>query len=435
MSAPPLTLGELAEVLDQIGGFEARPFVAVAVSGGPDSMALAILADRWARQRGGEAWALTVDHRLRPESVAEAQTVAEWLAARAIPHEVLVWADKKPASGIQQAARAARYRLLAGWCRERGCLHLLTAHHREDQAETHLIRRRAGSGIDGLAGMSAVREMPGLRLVRPLLQVPKARLLALLAAEHQPFLSDPSNQNPVFERSRLRQCGDALADAALGRLNAELRDLGRQRIAREHALDALLACAVRLHPAGFAVLDPSAIDRVEVELADRLLGRVARCIGGAPYPLRRARIERLRAGLMDRPERARTLGGCRFVPWRGQVLVLRELAGAAPPARIEPGARVTWDRRFAVELPHRAGGAVTLGYLGQAGAVGHANRPATTERGDLPRLAHPVLPAIWDEAGLLAVPHLGYRRAGTADLPVLAFRPANPLSDAGFTVV
>src|SRR5438552_7537765 len=119
-SPAPLTLGELADALDCIGGFEARPLVAVAVSGGPDSMALAILADRWARQRGGQAWALTVDHRLRPESAAEAQTVAEWLSARAIPHEILVWADEKPASGIQEAARAARYRLLAGWCRERG---------------------------------------------------------------------------------------------------------------------------------------------------------------------------------------------------------------------------------------------------------------------------------------------------------------------------
>src|SRR5204863_19023 len=206
----------------------------------------------------------------------------DWLAARAIPHEVLVWSEAKPASGIQEAARAARYRLLAGWCRERGCLHLLTAHHREDQAETHLIRRRAGSGVEGLAGMAALRELRGLRLVRPLLQVPKARLVALLAAERQPFLSDPSNRNPVFERSRL--------------------------------------------------------------------------------------------------------------------LVLRELAGAAAPLRIEPGARVIWDRRFSVELPRPSGGAVTLGYLGQAGAIGRANRLAEAVRGDLPRLVYPVLPAIWDEA-------------------------------------
>src|SRR5438067_8728243 len=126
------------------------------------------------------------------------------MAARGIEHHVLAWSGPKPATGVQEAARAARYRLLAEWCRAQGCLHLLTAHHREDQAETHLIRRRAGSGIDGLAGMAAVRELPGCRLVRPLLSVPRARLAALLAAEGQPFLQDPSTLNPAFERARLR---------------------------------------------------------------------------------------------------------------------------------------------------------------------------------------------------------------------------------------
>src|SRR5205823_2951019 len=152
--------------------FEARPRLAVAVSGGPDSMALLLLADRWARQRGGEAWGLTVDHGLRPESAGEARIVAGWLAARGMAHEILVWSGDKPATGIQEAAREARYALLAGWCRAHGILHLLTAHHREDQAETYLIRRRAGSGVDGLAAMSAVRELPGCRIVRPLLSVP-----------------------------------------------------------------------------------------------------------------------------------------------------------------------------------------------------------------------------------------------------------------------
>ena len=213
MSAAPLTLGELGAALAAIGGFDARPFIAVAVSGGPDSLALTILADRWARERGGRLAALTVDHQLRSESAEEARLVGGWLAARGIAHHVLVWTNTKPATGIQKAARAARYHLLAEWCRAQGCLHLLTAHHREDQAETSLIRRRAGSGIDGLAGMSAVREMPGIRLVRPLLGVAKARLVALLTAERQPFFSDPSNRNPVFERARLRV--DASADDQL----------------------------------------------------------------------------------------------------------------------------------------------------------------------------------------------------------------------------
>jgi tRNA(Ile)-lysidine synthase len=198
MAAIPLMLAQLGAALDAIGGFEAQPFIAVAVSGGPDSLALTILADRWARERGGQLTALTVDHRLRPESAHEARIVGEWLAGRGIAHHVLVWDEAKPKTGIQEAARAARYRLLAGWCRAQGCLHLLTAHHREDQVETHLIRRRAGSGADGLAGMSAVREMAGLRLVRPLLAVPKARLIAALEGEGQPFISDPSNLNPDF---------------------------------------------------------------------------------------------------------------------------------------------------------------------------------------------------------------------------------------------
>ena len=421
-------MAELAAAFDAIGGFEARPFVAAGVSGGPDSLALTILADRWMRERGGRLAALTVDHGLRPESAGEAQAVAGWMAARGIEHHVLAWSGPKPATGIQEAARAARYGLLAEWCRAQGCLHLLTAHHREDQAETYLIRKRAGSGIDGLAGMSALRELAGVRLVRPLLAVPKARLTALLETERQPFLSDPSNRNPVFERARLRR------DTAVGdveRLSAELRDYGRQRIARERQLDRLLGSAVTLHPAGFAIIDSLALEHAEAELGDRLLGRVALCIGGAAYPLRRERVSHLRAALLECAERARTLGGCRFIPWRGRLLVIRELSRAASPVRLILGTELFWDRRFGVTAPPHGASKPMLGYLGQSGM----RRVVDRDDGGLPRLAHPVLPALWDETGLIAVPHLGYFRAGATDLPRIAFHPVNRLSHAGFTVV
>ena len=201
---------ELDAALTAIGGFEPRPLLAVAASGGPDSLALAILADRWARERGGVAWALVVDHRLRPESAAEARQVAGWLSARAIPHTVLVWDGDKPATGIQEAARSARYRLLAEWCAERGCLHLLTAHHRDDQVETFLIRRRAKSGVDGLAGMSAVRELPHLRLVRPLLGIPKTRLRGLSCCRRPGIFAGPQQS-----QSGLRAFTDSDGDADL----------------------------------------------------------------------------------------------------------------------------------------------------------------------------------------------------------------------------
>lgn len=423
----PLTGVEFAAMLDHIGGVEARPRLAVGVSGGPDSMALVLLAAGWARERSGEVTALIVDHGLRPESAEEAETVAGWLGGRAIPHEILCWRGPKPTSGLQEAAREARYRLLAEWCRARGVLHLLVAHHHQDQAETHLIRRRAASGPDGLAAMSAVRELVGVRLLRPLLAVPKARLAALLDAEGQPFLRDPSNLSPNFERGRLRAAAQPGFD---GELADQIQNYGARRVAREAALDRLLANAVALHPAGFAALDPAGLSDAEPELAERLLGRLAACIGVSRYPPRRVRLAGLRAGIVEQPERALTLGGCRFVPWRGQVLVLREAVAAEPPRSLAPGTAVLWDRRFAVVSPATAANGLTLGYLGQYRGPG-------IERDDdlLPRLVHPVLPALWDDRGLAAIPHLGWRRHGVAALPTLQFCAATPLTRASFTVV
>jgi tRNA(Ile)-lysidine synthase len=427
---PPLTLAELDAALSGIGGFEPRPLIAVGVSGGPDSLALAMLAHRWAQARGGEAWALIVDHGLRPESAVEADTVGNWLVALGIPHAVLVWRDEKPVTGIQEAARAARYRLLAEWCAARGCLHLLTAHHREDQAETYAIRRRAGSGGDGLAGMTAVRELAGVRLVRPLLGVPKARLKAFLAAEGQQYLDDPSNRNPVFERSRLRlETRGEEIDAALAAVGAN----AAARIRREGGLAALLARAVSLHPAGFALIDLELIAAAD-GLGELALGRIASTLGGAAYPIRRERLARLRRAFREAPMRARTLGGCRFVPWRGRVLALREAARTAPPLSLTPGEAVLWDKRFAATLPATAPGPVSIGALGAEGVITLGHEPID-DGNPLPRLAYPALPAVWDDNGLAAVPHLCWRRATTVCVPALTFRPLVSLSSAGFTVV
>jgi tRNA(Ile)-lysidine synthase len=435
-SAGPLTIPEFDAALGSFACFENRPFLAVAVSGGPDSLALAILADRWARERRGEICALTVDHRLRPESGAEVQQLRSWLSARAIRHEVLVWSGEKPTTGIQKAARVARYRLLAGWCREHGCLHLLTAHHRDDQIETHLIRRRAHSGLDGLAGMSVIRELADCRIVRPLLAFSKDRLVAFLNAEGQPFVTDPSNTNPAFERSRLRHGEGIMASTTeFSGLLAEIRRLGTRRAAREHELDRALAQSLSLHPAGFAVFDPGIMLAISNELAERMLNAIVATIGGTRYPSRRERIARLRGVLDGALKRAHTLGGCRFVHWRDRVLVMRELVSAAKPARLTPGERIVWDRRFEVILPADSIGPVTIGYLGAAGLVQFNRRDARRPQGPLPRLLFPILPATWDEDGIMSVPHLGYSRDEVSALPQFLFRPVNPLTQAGFVVV
>jgi tRNA(Ile)-lysidine synthase len=435
VSEQPLGVAELGGALDRLACFESAPFVAVAVSGGPDSLALAILADRWARSLRGEVCALSVDHRLRPESGAEIRRLGDWLLARKIRHEVLVWEGKKPATGIQEAAREVRYRLLAQWCREHGCLHLLTAHHREDQAETHLIRRAAHSGDAGLAGMSAVRELDWCRILRPLLGIPKARLAATLAAEGQPFITDPSNRDPAFARARLRACATAMPDGDLAAVLDTVGRLGRERTAREGARDSLLARAVSVHPAGFAALDCAPLLAAPAEIAEQALGSIVAMLGGGLYQPRRRRVSRLLRVLAGDADGGYTLAGCRFVSWRGRHLVLRELAAAASPARISPGMSLLWDWRFEVALPATAAGPVTLDYLDEIGVAELNSRAPELSRTGLPLLVRPILPALWDEDGIAGVPHLGYRREGVSLLPELVFRPVKSLSDAGFAVV
>ncbi|MGX7742378.1 tRNA lysidine(34) synthetase TilS [Rhodopseudomonas parapalustris] len=187
--------------------WKAVPAILLAVSGGPDSLALMWLAARWRRalKRGPALFVATVDHGLRPEAAQEARAVKRLAASLDLQHRTLRWLGAKPASGIQAAARAARYPLLAGAAKRAGATHIMTAHTRDDQAETVLMRLSRGSGIAGLAAMARETERDGVVLVRPLLDVPKARLLATLAKAGIGFATDPSNVDPRFARPRWRE--------------------------------------------------------------------------------------------------------------------------------------------------------------------------------------------------------------------------------------
>ena len=429
-----------------LGPFEPAPRVAVAVSGGPDSLALCLLADRWARAKGGAVFGLTVDHGLRPESGAEAAQVRRWLAARGLAHRTLRWKSARPATGIQEQTRAARLALLTGWCRRAGVLHLLLGHQREDQAETALQRLVRGSGIDGLAAMAPVRLAlepagGGVRLLRPLLPVSRAALIATLARWDQPWIDDPTNRDTSHARPRL--------SAALARLEAE--GLSAERLAKataraakdRAALDSictdLLAACARPSPAGFVTLDPDVLRRAPPALAQRALSCVVVTVSGAPYPPRQERLERLAHRLLGDDVKAATLGGCRVVPLRdGRIVVCREAVAASSVRPIKPGESVLWDNRFVVSLGRSVGsGPYVVRRLGTDGLAQartmarKAGMPLTTDR--VPAPARPALPALFDLDGLLAAPHLGFKRtapqseAGTAKFS-MSFRPSRPLA-------
>ena len=431
-------------LMDRLGGFEKRPTVAVAVSGGADSMALAILANRWARQRRGKIVALTVDHGLRAGSRAEAKEAHRQLTSRGIDCMLLVWRGNKPKSGVQAAARDARYRLMAQWCRRHSVLHLLVAHHREDQAETILHRLARTSGVDGLAGMAAVHELPDIRLLRPCLSLPRDRLRAVLLKHKIGWAEDPSNEDRGYARVRLRALLPILASEGMNAaaLSGTAHRMAGARAGLEADTASFLSAHAALFPEGYARFDRAAFSAADPEIARRVLIALLTTIGGNIYPPRHASLETLcedirqHGGKAPR-SRARTLGGCRIVPAGADFLICRE-AGRCEVLTAPQGTSLLWDKRFFVRLPGDGSplaGTYTIKSLGETGWAEIQHKINDPLAGFLPKSVRLALPAIHKRGRLVAVPHLEYYNAGSFSDADVRFMPVKPATSAGFPVV
>jgi tRNA(Ile)-lysidine synthase len=402
-----------AAAMDRLGPFEANPSLAVAVSGGADSMALAILAFDWVRRRGGSARALVVDHGLRPGSGDEARITVERLERIGVAGRILRLSDLRHGSALAERARIMRYKVLTDACAEAGILHLLLGHHAADQVETLAMRVLRSSQTHGLAGMSALRETAGVRLIRPLLRIGPTMLRQLLTERDVGWVEDPSNQDLRALRPRLR---DALSSApqAATDLSDALRSVGNLRRREEEAIAAELVRRATIRPEGFALLSPGRI-------GPAALRSLVQTIAGACYPPGHAQITELAA----RP-RAATVAGVRiFSAGRlgDGMLVVREEAAIGAPVPASHG--LIWDRRFRVVARR---GVPTGASIGKLGA------DATRFRGcsDLPSAILRTLPAIRIGEVLASVPHLGYDGPAN-DLPMtLLFAPEKPAAGPGF---
>ncbi len=322
-------------------GLEFAPALLLAISGGPDSMAMLLLAARWAARLGGGAPALhvaTVDHGLRLAARDEASLVAAAATRLGLPHATLAWEGQKPSTRIQERARVARYALLAAHARAVGATHVLTAHHADDQAETVLMRLARGSGLAGLAGMRReTRLAPDIVLVRPLLETPKADLVALCRAEGIAVADDPSNHDPAYARTRLRAAAPALAD--LGLDSATLARLARRAVRADAALEAevdrIEALVCRSMPDGRCAMLGAGRD-LQLEILLRLVRRAIEATVPAGGAIRLERLESLTEAVavalaQGRPHRA-TLGGARIVLDVAGTLTIDQ----APPRRPPP---------------------------------------------------------------------------------------------------
>lgn len=385
MTPDPLVLTLRAHLAESLG---AGP-IGLAVSGGGDSMALMHLA----AAAGIRAEVATVDHRLRPEAAAEAAAVARQAAGLGFAHATLVWQAGGSAKGnLADAARRARYGLLAAWARERAVSAVILAHTQDDLAETFLMRLARGAGLDGLSAMSDVFLRDGVTFRRPLLSVSRKQLRDWLAARSIPWFEDPTNADPAYDRTRARSALGALSPLGITaeRLGDVARHLAAARTALEAATQDLLSRVARVQGEGLALrLDLEDLIAAPDDLARRAVLAMIDWIQPADYPPRGAQVTALLARLSA--GQGGELAGARFLRWKGEVWAVAGRAWPEGAWVIEPAPPPDWH--LAPLEPH-----------------GLAQCP-DWRRMDLPRAALSSAPGLWYGKVLMAAPHAG-RAAG-----------------------
>jgi tRNA(Ile)-lysidine synthase len=404
--------------------------IALAVSGGGDSMAMLALTHDWARHMGIGLWVVTVDHGLRPESAEEAAMVATECAALGHPHATLRW-QWDGTGNLQDAARRARLRLIDRW--RRGIEHVLMAHTQDDVAETFLMRLARGSGVEGLSAIAAHRyvrphnggygalpeaEMtqrgapppeptrrvagvpafsPGFHVIRPLLEETRADLRHYLRTLRVPFVEDPSNEDPKFDRVRARA---ALAEIGIDTsvMAATAQRMARAREALGARAKAVAERVVEQGPHGTLRIDRDGFAKVERDTQLRLMAAALQWVGGVEYRPRAAPLE----GLLDRALAGGggTLHGAQVDVMRDKIVVFREFAAVSKKVEMA-GPSSLWDKRWKHYGPHVKG--LEIRALGDEGwqQMLSAERDVATTDGspEKPRPSHAVaraLPAVFD---------------------------------------
>ncbi|MEO1140526.1 MAG: tRNA lysidine(34) synthetase TilS [Pseudomonadota bacterium] len=399
----------LASLLDRLTGQFAKirlTELGVAVSGGSDSLGLLVLLSDWAARDGPKPRAVTVDHGLRPEAVSEAEHVAGICRQLGISHDVLSWSGWDGTGNLPDEARKARYGLIADWAQTRGLKQVAVAHTLNDQAETFLMRLAREAGVDGLAAMASTWRHGEIEFRRPLLDVSRNELRAVLRARGIAWVDDPTNTDHAFERARARAALDTLAE--LGLTPRTLCNVAGHMSDVRTTLYWYVFLAARTHVTidrGDILIDRKGFRTLPRDITRRLVQEVLKWIGGAVYPARGKAVDLMLESI--RGGTGMTLQGCVLSVSPDTLRFTREMQAVA-------GLRVTtnevWDGRWRMTGPWPTGAYVTC--LGEAGLLECPNRAET----GLPMATLTASPAIWRDGHLVAAPLAGLGNGWTATL-------------------
>lgn len=396
----------LSDALDSALGGETFDILGIAVSGGSDSLGLLHLAGQWSKRRGVRIKAVTVDHGLRPESAAEARSVAGICQLLGVDHATLKWQGWDRSGNLQDQARRARYRLMADWALAEGIGVIALGHTADDQAETFLMRLAREAGVDGLSGMATRRQAHGVVWLRPLLQVRRQQLRDYLTSKGVCWTDDPSNEDTRYDRVRARHALAALAPLGIdvAGLSAVAANLRGARDALEHQTR-IAAESVALVEAGDIIFDGSGFLSQPAEIGRRLLVHAIKWVSSAEYGPRGSTLLQAHRELLDGSES--TLHGCRLLRTKAGFRVTREWQAVKDQTSM-PDA--VWDRRWRLSGPENNGLAVRA-----LGETGLAFCPDWRDTGR-PRASLLASPAVWRGDALIAAPVAGKSNGWTATL-------------------
>lgn len=373
----------------------------VAVSGGSDSLALLHLLHDWGR---ATLFAVTVNHRLRPEAASEALHVERICRGLGVPHWIVEWTGWDGKGNLQDQARRSRYALIAEWAGELALDAVALGHTLDDQAETVLMRLARAPGVDGLSGMAPRVARHGMAFHRPLLaSARRAGLRDILRQRGVRWVEDPSNEDLGFERIRARQALEVLGPLGI---DAEtLAETATHLRAARIALDWVTrntALEIARVASGDVVFDRAGLRRPPDEIVRRLLSGALRWVASAEYPPRREPLADAEAAIAAKTNTA--LHGCRLLVSDMTVRITREHAAVADIRCPTTG---TWDGRWTFDGPHARD--LEVRALGDA----VSDCPAWRETG-LPRATLLASPAIWRGRNLVAAPLAGLSEGWTA---------------------
>lgn len=383
-----------------------RTTIAVACSGGGDSMALALLLAEWADKKNGRVVAITVDHGWHKGSAAEVKQVGAWLKKHGIAHVVLPWKGRKLARDKQELVRKARFKLLTDYCKQHKISQLFAAHTIEDQAETFLQRLSHGGSVDGLSAMSAITTMYDVTLVRPLLTISKTDILAYLKKRRQAYVNDPVNEDASYARVKMRKLLPLLAEAGISveRLARTATIMARARAHLEEETGRFISRECKIAPEGYARIKHMPASE---EIALRAVTTLIMIVGGQEVKTRGSDLAKLCAALQDPKFKSASLAGCVFQRNKDEVLIYRDLRSAAREKPVKPGATVVWDNRFEVTLK-TSPTPLKVGALTQGGWAKLVRAHQLKNTYPNKNILY-CLPALRDAKGtIIAVPHLKY---------------------------